>query len=125
MWSPQRIQNELGLYSRRMKANLTEEEYRAATKLVEAGMPPPAAVAKTVASRPPAPAPKMTLNAAEGREFGKLRNQGKTPEEAYRIIEQQRELAARLGTPSSESVRKAVADRNNTGRWTPPTGYPK
>jgi hypothetical protein len=57
------------------------------------------------------------MTVAEIRAFVELRQAGKSIEEATAAIEQQRQLAQALGTPTGENVRRAVAERNVTGRW--------
>lgn len=61
--------------------------------------------------------PKVTLRAAEAKEYLRLLKAGKSSSEAMQLIEAQRALVARLGLPSSETVRGSVAERNVTGRW--------
>lgn len=131
-WSPQRIRNEVGLAERRGGLKLTEVQREQADRLVAQGAAPaeavtsvaaeaPAASAPTPTTAPPAPASaaaqKLHLNAAESKEYLRLRNAGKTHPEAQEAIEQQRTFARQFGTPSVEAVRKAVAERNATGRW--------
>lgn len=121
--SPQRIQNELGLVARRTGAKLSEAEYSTAAELVAQGKSPAEAIASTIGER--GRTLKATFTAAESKVYTRLRDAGKNDREALAAIEAQRALAARLGTPSSESVRQAVKSRNETGQWKPPTGYPK
>ncbi len=123
--SAQRIRNEVGLAARRSNLKLTEPELAQADGLVREGLTPvqavkqvggqtaatPAASAPTASSKPP----KMT--AAETREYVALRSKGKTHQEAAEVLQAQRELAKRFGTPSPEDARKAVQQRNKTGRW--------
>lgn len=133
--SPQRIQNELGIAARRAKVTLTEPEYDQAAELVaKQGLTPVEAVARmkpppvpppsaaSVVEPPPVQSPqaalaKARLNGAESTEYMRLIRSGKTPPQALQAIEEQRALAKRFGTPDSETVRKAVKDRNATGRW--------
>lgn len=115
--SPQRIQNELGLAARRSGAKLTEPQYDAAAELVRKGATPVDAV-KSIAGMDAAPAaPRAKINAAETKEYIRLRNMGKTDAEAKTALTQLRELAGKMGTPTSEDVRTRVAARNNSGRW--------
>lgn len=121
--SPQRIQNELGIQARRQQVTLSEPEYKQAAELVRAGKTPTEAVATMKAQQPPpAAAPtagpdKLRLTAAETQAYAKLRIAGKSHEEAVGAIEEQRRLAQTFGLPTGEDVRKAVAERNATGRW--------
>jgi hypothetical protein len=110
-WSPQRIRNEVGLAARRGKLTLSDAQLDQADALVRAGQSPASAV------RSVAPAPKLTVTAAEMSAYTALRRAGKTQQEAVAVLQAQRDLAARLGTPTSEAVRQAVEERNLTGRW--------
>lgn len=121
-WSPQRIRNEVGLAARRTKTTLSDEQYAQAEQLVKSGTAPAEAVqkvagGKAAAAAPGAPLAKPKLNAAEMAEYTRLRRMGKSHEQAVAAIAEQQALAARLGTPGSESVRSRVAERNATGRW--------
>lgn len=126
-WSPQRIRNEVGLAERRGGLKLSEAQREQADRLVAQGQAPAEAVKAVGGSTAPTPpaapapaasvAPKARLNAAETQVFQRLLAAGKTPQEAMRAIEQQRAFAQQFGTPSVADVRKAVADRNATGRW--------
>lgn len=116
VWSPQRVQNELGQQARRQGAKLSESEYAKATELVAQGKTPAEAVADTVKARP-ATGARVKLTAAESKTYNALRAKGKTHAEIMEAIEQQRELALRLGTPSSETVRQRISKRNKTGDW--------
>jgi hypothetical protein len=136
--SPQRIQNELGIAARRQQVALTEPQYKAATALVAQGKSPaeavteiasrtaaatPAATAATMSAGSPAPmktpkgSSRAKLSADEADEYLRLLESGKTHDEAVGALMQQRQLAAKLGTPSPDSVRRRVAERNATGRW--------
>lgn len=120
-WSPQRIQNEVGLAARRTKATLTKEQYAEAEHLVRSGTAPIEAV-RAVSSGKAAAAPvaapsKPKLSAAETKEYVRLRSAGKTDQQAIESIAQQRALIQQLGTPSSDVVRQRVTERNATGRW--------
>lgn len=121
-WSPQRLRNEVGLAARRANAKLSEQEYAIAEGMVKQGASPIDAV-RTVAqvAKPAAtPAiPKPKLTAAETKEYVRLRSAGKSNQEAMESLAQQRELAQKFGTPSSDEVRRRVAERNATGRWSP------
>lgn len=123
VWSPQRIQNELGLTARRTGAKLSEQEYQQAGALVAQGKTPADAILQTVGARAKtaaaAPA-KLKLSAAEGKVYLQLRQKGKTHAEATEAIESQRALAEKLGTPSNTQVGLEVAIRNATGRWKKP-----
>lgn len=119
-WSPQRIQNELGLAARRSKVTLTEEEYAAAAEQVAQGHAPAGVVSQLKAMKAAQAPPKLRLDSEESKVYTQLRRTGKTHQEASQAIEQLRTLAAKLGTPASAVVRSQVADRNATGRWTPP-----
>jgi hypothetical protein len=66
----------------------------------------------------PAPSlPKPKLVGKELKEYVRLINSGKSPAQALEELAVARELRDRLGLPSDEDVRRAVADRNATGRW--------
>jgi hypothetical protein len=123
-WSPQRIRNEVGLAARRMNVTLTEPQAKAAEDLVAAGRMPTAAVAEAapvkVAAAPevtPPPAAKPKVLAAEMKEYSRLRKLGKSHMEAVEVLQAQRELARRLGTPTSEAVRQTIVERNLSGEW--------
>lgn len=123
VWSPQRIQSELGLAARRGAVTLTEAEYQAAGELVAQGKSPAEAIARTVGARqaavaaqpaspaPPAAATKFKMNVAEVKVYDRLRAIGLTHEAALESIEEQRGLVAKLGTPSAEAVRKQIKSR--------------
>lgn len=135
--SPQRIQNELGIQARRQKVTLTESQYQAATELVTQGRTPTEAVAEMAkakvatpvpAATTPAPAPaaptskvkaprRAKLTADEADEYLRLTGKGLSHEQAVEALMQQRKLAAKLGTPTPEAVRRRVEQRNKTGRW--------
>lgn len=134
--SPQRIQNELGIQARRQKVTLSEPQYKAATDLVSQGKSPaeavtdvarrtastpPPAVATPEAAAPPKKTPKAParakLTADEADEYLRLTGTGASHEEAVEALMQQRQLAKKLGTPSPESVRRRVAERNIRGKW--------
>jgi len=128
-WSPQRIQNELGLAARRMKVSLTAPQYQEAADLVRQGQTPTAAVAQVnrgsgaspvapgAGPTTPPPGPKPKVPAAVMAEYARLRRLGKSHAEAVDILEFQQALIRRMGTPSTEAVREAVAERNASGRW--------
>ena len=116
-WSPQRLRNEVGLAARRAQLKLSDEQYQKAEDLVRAGAAPEAAV---VAVAPP---PKVKIVAAEMGAYTALRRKGLSHQEAVDLVAAQRDLVARLGTPTSEAVRHAVAERNVSGRW--PAGTPE
>jgi hypothetical protein len=118
-WSPQRIRNEVGLAARRAKLSLSDDQLAQADALVRQGQSPPSAV-RTVA--PPPPVPKLKVSAAEMAAYTKLRRAGKSESEAIAALQMQRDLAASLGSPTSEAVRQAVEERNATGRW--PANWP-
>lgn len=120
--SPQMIRNQVGLASRQSGLKLSEEQMAAADALVATGRAPMDAVRVVAAQAPAAPvappvAPKPKLNAAEASVYVRLRSAGKSHQEAMQAVEVQRELAQRLGLPSSETVRTTVGERNRTGRW--------
>lgn len=109
------IQNELGLARKRAGGvEMSDAEYDAAGKLVVEGSAPPAAIAKTIAAR------KFAMSAAETTVYARLTRAGKTPAEAIQAIKDARALAGNLGTPSSETVRQRVTDRNRSGDWAKP-----
>jgi len=124
-WSPQRIRNEVGLAYRRSGLKLSDEQLNAADDLVAQGTAPAEAIRSVatgakVSAAPaaaPAAAAKPRLNPAETKVFVQLLQAGKSPQQAMQSIEQQRVLASMLGTPSTQSVQAAVAERNATGRW--------
>lgn len=129
-WSPQRIRNEVGMAARRSGAQLSDEQMTVADRMVGEGVSPADAVRAVAAGAPPVAAPvaaadpaaaaaRFRLTAAEAKVYGRLRQAGKSHQEAQASIEMQRELAAQLGTPSGEAVRTSVAERNATGRWQP------
>jgi hypothetical protein len=140
---PQKVLNELAIAARRSQVVLTPETEQAAIEAVRRGATPMEAVATVrgaagpaAETLPGAPAPRavpapvaeapsaaslnpnrLKLAASEVKEYKRLRVAGKTHQEAATLIEAQRELAQRLGLPSSETLRTAVADRNVSGRW--------
>jgi predicted house-cleaning NTP pyrophosphatase (Maf/HAM1 superfamily) len=116
-WSPQRIQNELGIQARRQKVTLTEPQYQEATALVRAGQSPAQAVQAMGTPKAVPAAPKLKVSAAETSTYLQLRHMGKSDAEAKALIQLQRDLAQRLNMPSSEAVRQSVAGRNVTGEW--------
>lgn len=103
--------------------DLVRQGYQEADVLQElarlrAASPIPAMEAPAVAAPTPSEAaPRPKLNAAESKEFLRLVKAGKTPQQAWDAIDANRQLQQRLGTPSSETVRGSIADRNATGRW--------
>jgi predicted RNase H-like HicB family nuclease len=115
------IQSDLGLVARRTGVKLSSAEFGQAEALVRAGKSPAEAVAELKAAAPATPPPaapaKPHLSAAESTELRKLRVAGKSYAEAMEMIEAQRLLARSFGTPSGETVRQRVKDRNKTGRW--------
>jgi hypothetical protein len=87
-------------------------EHRQSSAPVAAPKPAaPASAAK------PATSGKPSLSAAETKEYQRLLGRGKSPQEAMRLIDEQRAMAERMGLPTSEQTRLSVADRNRTGRW--------
>lgn len=132
-WSPQRIRNEVGLAARREKVALSEGQLEAADALVaKQGIAPHEAVRQVATGAPeiptapatpaPAAAPAVSrakMTAAESAAYLRLRKAGKTHDEAVVAVEQLRELAATLKTPSPETARQRVVERNRTGRWKP------
>jgi hypothetical protein len=128
-WSPQRIRNEVGLAEKRAGLKLTESQREQADRLVAQGQTPQDAVRAMAGPAPPAPTTtsaaralppqpaRLKLNAQESKEYVRLRQAGKTHNEAAEAIEAQRAFAQQFGTPSVADVRKAVAERNVTGRW--------
>lgn len=119
VWSPQRVQSEIGLAAKRQGVVLTEPEVQQATQLVDGGrgVMPTEAVAQVKTQRAAAPPARPKLTQAEGAVYTKLRRSGKTHEQAIELIYAQRDLAKSLGTPSDATVQRSVADRNETGRW--------
>lgn len=120
--SPQRIRNEVGLAARREQVTLTETQLSQADDLVATqGMSARDAVRQVAAggSRTAQAAQKAKLT-AETDAYLRLRQAGKTHEEAVTAVQQMRDLSSQLGTPSSEAVRQSVAQRNATGRWPTP-----
>jgi hypothetical protein len=120
--SPQRIRNEVGLAAHRLGLTLTDDELTAADAIVAQGYSPVDAVQglqaiKVQAAPVVAAPPKLSMTAAETTAYSRLRAQGLSHEAAVASIEQQRQLASALGTPSNETVRQRVAERNATGRW--------
>ena len=126
------MKNEVGLAARRSGQKLTDAEMEAADVLVAKGQPPAEAVKAVLAQRPtpppatPAATPKPAPKAARSTDvptedelpvYMRLIGQGKTHEDAMQVLSQQRKLAGKLGTPSTDTVRKKVAKRNVTGRW--------
>lgn len=104
-WSPQQIQNELGLAARRMRVTLTEPQYREAADLVRSGRTPTAAVAD-VSARPTGASPTastsmLNYSAAERKVYSELRRQGRSHAEASDAIDAQREFLRRFGMPTS------------------------
>ena len=63
----------------------------------------------------PSPSMRPRLSAKETQLFLALRNQGKSVDEAYAVVERLKRLAG--GLPDDAAVRGAVAGRNATGRW--------
>lgn len=96
-------------------AGLTADEAEAVRRLVAQGYPEDQVLQQLGKARP-APG-KTFLNAAESKEYIRLRKAGQTHQQALELVEAQRALQQRLGLPSSETTRRAVADRNATGRW--------
>lgn len=105
---------------------LTPQESQALEGLVAQGYDRAQVVQEIVRQRQPSTPPKPTppkasgkpsLNAAETKEYQRLIGRGKTPQEAMTLIEEQRAFQQRLGLPTSEETRRAVVDRNATGRW--------
>jgi hypothetical protein len=108
------LQSELGIQARRASVKLTEPQYQQAADLVRAGQSPAEAVRAVGTPMPP---PKLKVTAAERGTYAELRRRGKSDEEILALIRIQRELAARLGTPTTEAVQRAVAERNASGEW--------
>lgn len=73
--------------------------------------PPPSEPAATATSVKP------HLNAAESTEYRRLRQRGKSHQEAMTLIEDQRAFQQRKGLPTSEETRRAIGERNDSGRW--------
>lgn len=120
--SPQRIRNEVGLAARRQNLKLTEEQYAVAERMVAEGHPPMDSVKLVHAETSPlqtqtSARAKPRISATEMQEYIRLRSAGKSEQEATEAILSQRKLAQRLGTPSVETARARVAERNATGRW--------
>lgn len=108
--SPQRIRNEVGIAARRAGVKLSDQQLAEADALVAQGRAPADAVREVASGKP-------TLNAAESKEYVRRLTAGQTHQQAMEALDQLRALAAKLGTPSSETVRSTVAKRNATGRW--------
>ena len=66
---------------------------------------------------PPPTTPKVKVSAAEMRLHVQFRQRGHSYQDAVDLVRAQRDLAGRLGTPASETVRQSVTDRNASGRW--------
>ncbi len=101
---------------------LTAEERQAVDALVQQGYTESDVLAqldklKTPSTKFTPSAIKLKMNAAETKQFLRLQRTGKTADEAAALVKAERELAKRLGTPDSETVRRKVMDRNATGRW--------
>ena len=130
------IQNELGIQARRQKVTLTEPQYKAATALVDGGLSPAEAVtqvAKQVSEAPAKATPtasaqeaqaratkatkRAKLTADEADEYLRLTGRGMSHEDAVAALMQQRTLAKKLGTPDGATMRRRVAERNQTGKW--------
>jgi hypothetical protein len=114
MWlrSPTALQSELGLQARRAGLKLTEPQYQqAAERVLQQGELPADAV------RAVAPPPKLKASAAEIVRYRDLLARGMSQSAALEQIRTERDLAARLGTPTAAAVRESVAERNVTGRW--------
>lgn len=113
--SPQQIRNEVGLAARRNGVALSETELAAADALVAQGQTPVEAVLslkpRAVADPVPAMAVKPKLTTAEATVYAQLRQAGKSHTEALSIIDQQKQLAAALGTPSVEQMNRDMATR--------------
>lgn len=69
------------------------------------------------AAATPQAAGKITLTAPESRVLMELTRRGMKGGEALKAILDQRELAAKLRTPSGLEVSASVAERNATGKW--------
>lgn len=103
----QKLLNELAIEARRAKIRLTPDTEKAAIDAVTKGASPkeavatvaPAQASSPVASAGAAPV-KGQLSAAEAKEVDRLIRSGKTDAQARTLIELQRELTARLGTPT-------------------------
>lgn len=100
---------------------LTAEESQALQQLVKEGYDE-ADVVQTIVQQRQAPAAprtsgKPSLSAAETKEYQRLLGRGKSPDEAMQLIEGQRSMIQAKGLPTSEQTRRAVVDRNATGRW--------
>lgn len=99
-------------------SDLSADEQQALEALVKQGYPEADVRAEIAKSRPSVnPTPKPILNAAEMKEYLRLTRSGKSHADAMQLIDAQRQMTQRLQTPSSETVRRAVVDRNATGRW--------
>ncbi len=117
VWSPTRIKSEVGLQGIRQGIKLTPEQFQAAEKLVAEGQMP-VDVVKAIKSGAVATPSKFKLKSGpELAEYVRLTKMGKSPKDAADAIQMLRDMAAKFGTPSTESVLSKVADRNATGRW--------
>lgn len=105
-----------------MSFRLTPEESQAMQQLLQQGYAEADVLQEIVKARQGATqtataAAKPMLKAAEAKEYQRLLRVGKTPKEAMDLIEGQRGLQQRMGLPSSDQTRRAVLERNDTGRW--------
>lgn len=101
--------------------SLTADEQMALDGLLRQGYPREAVLARIAEQRqeaPAAPTTKANLKADETKEYMRLRNKGQSHQQAMEVIDGQRALKQRLGLADGETVRKSVAERNQTGRWT-------
>ena len=102
---------------------LTPEEAQALRELVAQGYDEAEVLGAIARQRPPAPSSrpsqgaKPSFNAAEAKEYQRLLGRGTSPQEARRLIEEQRAFQQGKGLPTSEDTRRAVVERNATGRW--------
>ena len=99
---------------------LTPEEAQALQQMVQEGYEESAvlkAIAEQRAIRPTKGPATSALSPAEEKEFRRLTGRGMDPAKARELIDQQRALTQKKGLPTSEQVQRAVADRNQTGRW--------
>jgi hypothetical protein len=107
----------VGLAARRLKVTLTEPQAKVAEDLVATGQTPTAAIAAAAPDVKPPPAAKPKILAAEMKAYSELRRLGKSHAEAVQALEAARDFARRFGTPSSEEMRRMIAERNLSGQW--------
>lgn len=118
--SRQWVSDDVALAARRSGRTLSVAQKTEAAALVRAGTHSPREAVESLASAqaPAVAAPKrLKLSGEETRAYVQLRSAGKSHQEAADLIEAQRLLTQSFGTPTADKARKAVAERNATGRW--------